>query len=350
MAKKASKGRAQGKRGAASGGRNDQLVRLLKVMHLIESRGGCDVYELSREFGKTVRTIRRDLDAIESAGIPLQRVPAEDSSRMRYAFDRDAEPRVTRLLGASHFLALKVAMTEGTVSHANGSIWASLESLADTIEDAIGEKGRAQLLEIDRAFWSWDKFALSRAPTDRVEALVEAISRHHLVEVTYRAPARGNQEKKYKVLPLRLFTYNGNLYLHAWYEKFRQVLLLNVHRLVALKPLPGQVVEPPSSYDPKGLEDSAFGIFIGPEPVQFALRFDALARPYIEERKWHPTQKLTVEKDGGVTLTFRCVDSYEVTNWVASWREHVEVLAPQKLRDELAGYGAWLQQRYAAKQ
>ena len=45
-------------------------------------------------------------------------------------------------------------------------------------------------------------------------------------------------------------------------------------------------------------------------------------------------------------LTFRCVDSYEVTSWVASWRESVKVLEPESLREKLAEFGEWLVETY----
>lgn len=41
-----------------------------------------------------------------------------------------------------------------------------------------------------------------------------------------------------------------------------------------------------------------------------------------------------------------CADSYEVPSWVASWMEHVEVLEPVKLREQLARLGAAYTARY----
>ncbi len=342
--KAAAKGR--GGRRAANGGRNEQVVRILQLIRALDRTGGCDVYELSQHFGIGVRTVRRDLVALEASGIPIKREAAEDSSRVRYAFDGDATERVTSLFEAAHFLALRVAMTEGTVLRQNSHLFATIEELAKRIEDTIGPRGREQLREIDRCFFSWDKFAWRKAPRDVLLPLVSAISGHRVCEVRYRAPTSGNKERKYQVLPLRLFVHNGALYLHAWHAKLEQVRLLNLNRLVGLKVLE-QRQEPPASYDPGELEATAFGIFIGPAPEEVVLRFDAFARPYIEERTWHPSQELTPEKDGGVKLSFRCPPSYEVDNWVASWKDHVEVLAPTKLRQELATYGAWLTARYA---
>ncbi len=218
--------------------------------------------------------------------------------------------------------------------------------LARRIEQAIGKQGRAQLQAIDNCFFSWDKFAWRNAPLDVVLPLVDAITERRKCEVAYRAPSSGNKEHSFTILPLRLFVHHGALYLHAWQPKHQSVLPLNLHRLIALK-VTDEVLAMPPGYDVAQLEATAFGIFIGPKPEAFELRFDAFSRPYIEERQWHPTQKLTPQPDGGVVLSFECAPSYEVTNWVAGWRDHVQVLKPEKLRAELLTYGAWLLTEYA---
>lgn len=334
---------ASKKRGA---GRNEQVVRILQLLHDLERLGGCDVYELSERYGTTTRTVRRDLEAIASAGIPLKRGPGE-GSRVVWSVDGQAANRLTSLIEVSHFLALRLAMTEGQAVRAHGQLFASLEDLSDRIEQALGRQGRQQLQEIDGCFFSWDKFAWRRAPPDVVWPLVRAIRERRRCEILYRAPSSGNRVRTYVILPLRLFVHHGALYLHAWQPQRAQVLALNLHRLLKLK-VTEEVLSPPAGYDAARLEATAFGIFIGPAPQRFALRFDSYARPYIEEREWHPSQRLEPLADGGVHLTFECAPSYEVTNWVASWRDHVEVVEPEALRAELQRYAGWLLARYGA--
>ncbi|MDP1823192.1 MAG: WYL domain-containing protein [Archangium sp.] len=329
----------------AAAGRNDQVVRILHLLRDLERLGGCDLYELATHYGTTTRTIRRDLEALEEAGIPLKKEPGE-GSKVRWALDTAATSRITNLIETTHFLALRLAMNEGLALKRQSLLFASLEDLSDRIELAIGKQGRAQLQAIDNCFFSWDKFAWRNAPLDVVLPLVDAITERKKCEVTYRAPSSGNKANSFSVLPLRLFVHHGALYLHAWQPKHQTVLPLNLHRLIALK-VSDEVLPMPPGYDAAQLEATAFGIFIGPKPETFELRFDAFSRPYIEERQWHPSQKLVPQEEGGVVLSFECAPSYEVTNWVASWRDHVQVLKPEKLRAELLTYGAWLLTEYA---
>lgn len=70
-------------------GRNEQLVRVLQLLGDLSRRGGCDLYELASRYETTTRTIRRDLDALLGAGIPLKR-EAGEGSRLRWSLDLDS--------------------------------------------------------------------------------------------------------------------------------------------------------------------------------------------------------------------------------------------------------------------
>lgn len=67
-------------------GRNEQLIRVLRLVSDLATRGGCDIYELAERHETTTRTIRRDLQALESVGVPLARTIA-DGGRVRWGID-----------------------------------------------------------------------------------------------------------------------------------------------------------------------------------------------------------------------------------------------------------------------
>jgi predicted DNA-binding transcriptional regulator YafY len=71
--------------------RNRNLVRVLSELRQLEaSRMGATLRELADEAGVTERTIRRDLEALEAAGVPLVQDVDEERRRRWRVFDRKA--------------------------------------------------------------------------------------------------------------------------------------------------------------------------------------------------------------------------------------------------------------------
>jgi predicted DNA-binding transcriptional regulator YafY len=341
MGKRRSRGRP-----TSFAGRNDQVVRVLRLLRELERLGGVDLYELAERHGASVRTIRRDFDALREAGIPLTEEVAPDTQRKRWTVDGSALKNLSRLMDVSHYLALKLAMEQGGVVKEQSELFAALEDVAARIETALGTEGRSKLQAIDACFFSWEKFAWARASPEVLWPLVVAISERQLCTVTYRSPASTTTPKKFRVLPLRLFVHQGAVYLHAWVQRFDTIVTLNLHRLVSLEVLKERV-EAPRTYRTEDFEASAFGIFTGTQPADYRVRFTKAVAPYIRERVWHPSQKLVDRRDGGVELSFRCAESYEVLAWIASWRDQGELLEPARLRESMRSLGEWMVTRYA---
>jgi predicted DNA-binding transcriptional regulator YafY len=324
-----------------------QLERVMKVLRDVSRLGGTDVYELAERYGAAVRTIRRDLEALERLGVPLAREPADDGKKVRYRLGArsDRLGDVARRLDTNHYLALKVAMSDaGAVARETG-LFGTLEDLAGKIEEAVGAKGRAELEAVERCFLSWDKHAYRRPAHDDLWPLVKAIEGRRICRVTYVAASGGGAARTYEVLPLKLFVRDRAVYLVCRFGGRGAVGTLNLHRLSALEvtDAPGEV---PEGFDAEAWASAAFDLVPGERLVTYVLRFDPAVAPYIRERVWHPTQRLRELRGGGVELRFRCGESHEVTSWVASWREWVEVRRPGRLRTELARLGSALTKRY----
>jgi predicted DNA-binding transcriptional regulator YafY len=324
-----------------------QLVRALQILRDLDRLGGVDLYELAERHGTTVRTIRRDLDALEQAGLPLVEQREGKRKRWQVAFKAHLQ-KLTTLLDASHYLALRVAMGQGGAVRKNASVFAALEDLSHKIETAIGPAGRSQLATIEACFHSYEKFPYRSSPPDVLWPLVQAIAGRRVCRVTYRAPRKDRPETSYEVLPLRLFVHNGAAYLWCHGLRHDRLLKLNLQRVQSLKLL-ARHAEPPVGFDPEALENATFGIDSGGSPTSYVLRFDPDVAPYIRERSWHPSQKLRELKDSGVELRFTCSESYEVSSWVASWRQGVKVIRPTSLRSELHDLGGWLSATYSAR-
>lgn len=328
------------------GERNDQLIRLIELIAHLDRTGGADVYALADRFGRSPKTIGRDLGALEAAGLPLE----SEMQGKRKLWRIDARRRIANLsslLDASHYLALRVAMEPGASLATTSPLFATLEDLGQKIENAIGPHGRAQLAAIEQAFYAYEKRGYRNLAPDVLWPLVGAIAEHRLCRITYRAAREHATDKVYELLPLKLFAYDGALYLMCHDPKKNALIKLNLQRLRKLRVLrrAGRV---PRGFDPEALEHAAFGLFTGGAPTTFRLRFAPHIAPFIRERTWHPTQKIEERRGGGLDLRFRCDASYEVDAWVQSWGAGVEVLAPDSLRKHLQRLGAWMTATYGA--
>jgi len=70
---------------------------------------------------------------------------------------------------------------------------------------------------------------------------------------------------------------------------------------------------------------------------------------FVSECIWHPSQKLSKNKDGSLTAEFEIEGLSEIKIWVLGFGANVEVLEPKKLRDELKEIAAKIQKIYNNK-
>ncbi len=325
--------------------RNAQLVRVLGLVRDLDQLGGIDLYELAAQRGTTVRTIRRDMAALEELGFQLVEEQAGKRKRWRLAHASGTQ-RLTKLLDPqSHYLALRVAMQQGGAVESRSKQFAVLEDLSDKIEQAIGPSGRTSLERIEACFSSRERFAYLQSGPDVLLPLVDAIADRRLCRVSYRAVRVKPRASKFEVLPLKLFVHDGSVYLLGYVPKHKSPITLNLRRLLGLQVLRRQA-KAPATLDLAQIEQTAFGVFSGGAPTRYVLQFASDVAPYIRERLWHASQKLRELPDDGVELTFTCGESYEVSSWVASWRQGVTVIEPQSLRGDLRSLGTWLTAAY----
>jgi len=65
------------------------------------------------------------------------------------------------------------------------------------------------------------------------------------------------------------------------------------------------------------------------------IRFDAESARAVRSRTWHPTQAIHPLPDGGVDLTLRTQDEWQIACWVLSWGAHAWVIEPPRLRTRI---------------
>ena len=84
--------------------------------------------------------------------------------------------------------------------------------------------------------------------------------------------------------------------------------------------------------------EQSFGVFTKPAKTKHLIRvvFDAFAAARVEERAWHPSQKIKQLQDGGIELSLTLGNLEDIERWILSWGNHARVIAPPELKQRIA--------------
>ena len=307
---------------------SSQLVRQwMLLQELAVSYRGKTMTELARllEVGK--RTARRDLEALEAAGFPLETV--RDGKYVRYRLRRGyAPPQIpfdlSEALGLFHATLLSPLFANSAYHELLESALVKLQhALPPPIRDYVGRS----------------KVALThRSPTVHspkllgvVRILQEQAADACRVRLTYEN-LKGELTDRL-VDPYCLRLYQGDIYLlgHCHLRGTERVFL--VDRIHDVSPL-DEAFEKPAGFDPEDLLDTSLGIYLG-EAHRAVLRFRAEAARYVLQRPLHPDQRVLEQEDGEVLLEVPVRGEREVLQTVLRFGALAEVVGPPGLREAL---------------
>ena len=195
-------------------------------------------------------------------------------------------------------------------------------------------------------FQKWYKMYSSRATKTKLALVVRALHEAKVCHIRYRT-LQANRDWTVCMHPYTLFEYEGGLYLFAYLPDDDRVVVLGVERIHYITVLEESFAKLPHIWQQiEAKRKRAFGIIDDEEELDVVLKFTAEQAPYVRERVWHPSQYLTEQEDGALILRFRASGRFEIIRWVLGWGEHVEVLEPPALRQEIAQHLQTAAQQY----
>jgi predicted DNA-binding transcriptional regulator YafY len=89
---------------------------------------------------------------------------------------------------------------------------------------------------------------------------------------------------------------------------------------------------PPESFNLKAYASRSFGVF-QEEPEDIIVSFDASAATDARAYLFHPTQSMTDETDGSLTVRFRAAGLLQIAHHLMTWGSTVTILAPENLKN-----------------
>lgn len=310
--------------------RNAEVIRQWKILKRIEKSRYVTASDLAEEHDVALRTIRRDIEALQEAGFPLYD-------------DRESGRKIWRLLdGYSQKAQATFTMSEMAALYfgrhlmtiLSGAPFATdLDSAFVKIRAALPEKSTKYLSRIAdlfgaRPFPSKDYSAKKGV----IATLVDATLHERRVDMSYYS-ASSKRAKRYEVDPYRVVYYQGGLYLYGHVAEYGEVRTFAVERIERIA-LMDETFQMPSEQEIEAHTRTAFGI-AGGKAHEVLLRFDAVVAPSVRDRIWHESQRVLDRPDGSFDLSLSVALSREFKAWIRSLVPHVVVLKPPSLRDDI---------------
>lgn len=310
-----------------------QAARLHDLIRILEVRHGSTADELAEECAVTRRTIYRDLQAIEEAGYPLVKEPSGDG-RMLYRFLTGFSkiPPITFSLSELMTLYLcrgQLGLLQGT------PFLEDLDAVFGRIRASLPPRSVAHLERLAQVITP--RFQGRRDYSDKrdiLEALRRALLYQYRCTIRY-APAR-RPAADYLCDPYTLLFFKDALYVVGYVHNRRALRRFLVDRIESVQ-VEEQRFEIPDSFNLEEVDREAFGM-VGEGLQDIRVRFLPEVAHLILERQWHPTQQLDLQPDGSLILSLQAGGQKEILSWLYSFLPHLEVLAPETLRqDFIAG-------------
>jgi predicted DNA-binding transcriptional regulator YafY len=312
--------------------RNIEIVRQWRILKAIEAASDRTIPKLAQTFKVCTRTIRRDLDALQEAGFPLYVERVDNKVYWRLAgkpFKALADTAFTLSeLCAFHVDRTRLAMAGGS------PVEADLQAAIAKLTAALSPQMKAYLDKLSTVLTVKVEAAAGGSAATAAtlqEELVLATLDHRKIEITYHSFA-SRRVKQYCVEPYRLTFGNGGLYLFAYVPSYGQMRTFAVQRIKKLRMLEERFnpVETASG-DPYR---HSLGVF-NADPEVVEIEFAPGVAPYIEERQWHPSQKITRRPDGSIVLRMNISVDVSLRSWILGFGHAARVLKPPILADTI---------------
>jgi predicted DNA-binding transcriptional regulator YafY len=310
--------------------RNAEVIRQWNILREVEASRRVTIDGLAERLGVTTRTIRRDLEALQTAGFPLY----DESVDGRKYWTMDVKPFrglsetgfTLSELCALYFSRALLECLAGAPFHDD------LQRAFTKLEHVLTPSMRHFLDRLPGVIQAKaDPIRTQdRAARALVAQLLDATLRRRRVTMSYHSFS-SKRTKEYLVEPHRLVYAQGGMYLIARvpeYDGLRTFAVERIRRLSLLE----------ETFEAADDEGEVFAHSLGVsegEPERVEILFAPEAAPYVQERRWHPTQTITAMPDGSVRVSLDVCIDWALRSWILGFGPTARVIAPRNLVERI---------------
>jgi predicted DNA-binding transcriptional regulator YafY len=320
--------------------RNAEVIRQWSILRDLEASRRVTIDDLAERTGVSTRTIRRDLEALQTAGFPLFDEVHDGKKYWRLeqrAFRRLDDTGFTLAeLTAIYFSRSLVECLAATPFQRDvrsafdklaGALTPGMRQFLDRLPlviQAKAEPGSQSIVDDPSTPATASRQSAPRSA--RLAQLVDATLNHRRAIMRYHSFS-SDREKDYHVEPYRLVFAQGGFYLVAYVPEYDALRTFAVDRIQSLS-LTEERFEPVDL--PADAFENSLGVNQGtPERIEIA--FEPRIARHIRERVWHTSQHIEEAADGRLTMTLNVCNDVALRSWILGFGPAARVISPPEL-------------------
>jgi predicted DNA-binding transcriptional regulator YafY len=324
--------------------RNEQLIRQHKILQILErSRFGRTLAEIRQDLIDELglnslheRSVRRDMDALQSAGLDIQ---SEQMSRGR-VWKLGPQIKQVHHISASATELIALSLGRDLLYPLAGTpFWIGIESFWNKMRE-----------ELPDAVWKhyerYRKALYVRGMPNKsyqrqhgiLKTLHRAVVEHRVVQIEYERFGRPKQQRL--IEPYAVVFYHGSLYIIAADHELPRDATDRIRHWKLDRFSKGDGLDEwfvvPDGFDLEEHLSRSVGIFSSDgRAKRFQLRLTAQAARWVQEDPWHPQQRLEAQEDGSYQLTVDAAHEMEILPRILALGVNAELLGPAAARQQL---------------
>ena len=318
------------------------LARMLRMHERLKAGRYPNCRKLADELEVSSKTVQRDIDFMRyQLGLPIE----YDQLHFGFYYSEPVANFPNVEISEGEMIALYIGH-KALAQYKGTSFEAPLSTAFRKIADGLRDTISMTWSDLDSAV-SFRSVGRSTADVRLFDELSHAVFKQLEVRFEYKKPESSRYDQRY-VQPYHLGCVENLWYLFAFDVDRQQLRTFALPRIRNLRVSKTKFRRPLDFSIGKFLGES-FGVFAKPGKTKYAVRvrFDAFAAPRIEERQWHPSQKIKQLRNGAIELALTLGNLEEIERWILSWGAHAQVIAPEELKTRISKTASQLADKYA---
>lgn len=294
-------------------------------MQLLQSGRPVDVDGLAEEFGVSRRTVYRDLDLLELAGIPCKFDKKANSYRLHHSA---VLPPVLLTLeeGLALMLLTRTAMSDQMLPDHKSAVAAAVK-VESSLPAAVREHCGEILKGVDVRWWPMSDAGDLK---DVLPLLQRCIIEHRCLHMTYDSFKDG-ERIEVTLRPYHLAFIRRGWYVIGYAERFGEVRTFKVERVERIRQ-DDRRFTPDRGFSLEDYFGNAWQMIRGDRRYRVRVRFSPKVAGNVEEVLWHKTQATERLDDDSLLFEVEVDGIEEISWWVLGYGDQAMVLDPPELR------------------